>query len=86
MKTIKCPFHPECQFPKGVMKTPSEAMLMQFYCLGHYEDCHILQRKLADLPGPTEVRPDEPLKKGPDKQLPGFSSKRREDLQWRPYE
>jgi hypothetical protein len=60
--TLSCPFHVECQFPKSSMKTPSEAMLMQFYCLGHFEDCEILQRKLTDLPVPTGVCPDETIK------------------------
>jgi hypothetical protein len=59
--TLSCPFLVECQSPKRSMKTPSEAMLMQFYCLGHYEDCEILQRKLVDLPVPIGVHHDETI-------------------------
>ena len=58
MKTSSCPFHRECQFHNSTIKTPSDAMLHQFFCYMQYEECEIAQRILAvSLPVPARARP-----------------------------
>ena len=47
MKTSSCPFHRECQFHNSTIKTPSDAMLHQFFCYMQYEECEIAQREYS---------------------------------------
>jgi hypothetical protein len=58
MESLGCPFHPECQFPNNVKRSPSYAMLEMAFCKSQYEECEIAQRILGGDPIPPGSCPD----------------------------
>jgi hypothetical protein len=58
MGTSGCPYHVECEFHNSSVKTPSDAMLKQFFCDMRQDACEIARRFLEGKPIPIGACPD----------------------------